>query len=216
MAEESSQNRLTPNGSTRPHIRIIGDVHGKIAARSKRKERNLHDLFPGSPYQARDGCDRTYRLRQRGNFAVLIDVNSPLSAPVLFVSQQMLARLFDSDPAFGQIYVSTSHLKVVNVTIRGTLQNKSDFDRLRHVLETRRSCADHCTGTFSFVTRGPMLGDWIENCFLNRPSRSPLVGTSSLPRSQASDDSWLTSADVFQVCCGSHECGCVVGVTAHR
>jgi hypothetical protein len=46
-----------------------------------------------------------------------------------------LYRLFDSDPAFQQLSVSTLHLKVVNFTIHGTLPTKSDFDRLRKLLE---------------------------------------------------------------------------------
>ncbi|MCA9071242.1 MAG: metallophosphoesterase, partial [Planctomycetaceae bacterium] len=42
-----------------PHIRIIGDAHGKLNARPKPKERNYRNLFPRSPYGAR-GRGRNY------------------------------------------------------------------------------------------------------------------------------------------------------------
>jgi len=42
-----------------------------------------------------------------------------------------LAAVIGSDPAFDGLTVSSVHLKVVNVTVRGTLSTLSDFDRLR-------------------------------------------------------------------------------------
>jgi hypothetical protein len=42
-----------------------------------------------------------------------------------------LAAVFASDPAFGDLSTSTAHLKVVNVTIHGTLSSRADLSRLR-------------------------------------------------------------------------------------
>lgn len=49
-----------PNVSNRPHIRIIGDVHGQIAVRPKRRERNVRDTFPRSPLQVQRETKRNY------------------------------------------------------------------------------------------------------------------------------------------------------------
>jgi hypothetical protein len=42
------------------HIRIIGDVHGRISPPPKRKERNVRDLFPRSPYGQIGSTSRYY------------------------------------------------------------------------------------------------------------------------------------------------------------
>ncbi len=46
-------------------------------------------------------------------------------------ARQELAAVFASDPAFRDLSVSTTHLKVVNVTVRGPLPGRPDLDRLR-------------------------------------------------------------------------------------
>ena len=43
-----------------PHIRIIGDVHNRLAPPPRRKQRNVRDLFPESPQQARAFRARNY------------------------------------------------------------------------------------------------------------------------------------------------------------
>ncbi len=56
-----------------PHIRIIGDVHGRIVARPKPRERNYRNLFPGSPYAARGHRDRNYKnLIQSATYSVQV------------------------------------------------------------------------------------------------------------------------------------------------
>src|SRR4051812_44469664 len=42
-----------------------------------------------------------------------------------------LAAVFGSDPAFGGLSVSSIHLKVVNVTVQGSLATRVDLDRLQ-------------------------------------------------------------------------------------
>jgi hypothetical protein len=42
-----------------------------------------------------------------------------------------LAAVFASDPAFSGLWASTTHLKVVNVTIHGSLPARADLNRLR-------------------------------------------------------------------------------------
>ena len=42
-----------------------------------------------------------------------------------------LKRVFESDPEFSDLSISTTHLKVVNVTIHGTLPTLDDVQRLR-------------------------------------------------------------------------------------
>lgn len=46
-------------------------------------------------------------------------------------ARRELAVVFASDPSYGDLSVSTTHLKVVNVTIRGSLSTRTDLDRLR-------------------------------------------------------------------------------------
>ncbi len=45
-----------------------------------------------------------------------------------------LKRVFDSDSAFEDLSISTTHLKVVNVTIRGSLPTRDDMKRLHESL----------------------------------------------------------------------------------
>jgi hypothetical protein len=42
-----------------------------------------------------------------------------------------LDAVFTADPAYRDLWVSTVHLKVVNVTVRGSLGSRSDLDQLR-------------------------------------------------------------------------------------
>lgn len=44
-----------------PHIRIIGDVHGRLVARARTRERNYRDQFPRSPFEARGNRGRNYK-----------------------------------------------------------------------------------------------------------------------------------------------------------
>jgi hypothetical protein len=46
-------------------------------------------------------------------------------------ARQELAAVFASDTAFRDLSVSTTHLKIVNVTVRGPLPGRPDLDRLR-------------------------------------------------------------------------------------
>lgn len=47
------------------------------------------------------------------------------------VARTELAAVFGSDPAFRELSTSSVQLKVVNVTIRGSLDTRSDLNRLR-------------------------------------------------------------------------------------
>ena len=55
-----------------------------------------------------------------------------------------LATLFASDSAFRNLGVSTTHLKVVNVEIHGTVPTKPDLDRLRSQVLDQCQFVDHC------------------------------------------------------------------------
>jgi hypothetical protein len=46
-------------------------------------------------------------------------------------ARRELATLFSNDSAFRELGVSTTHLKVVNVEIHGTVPSRSDLERLR-------------------------------------------------------------------------------------
>jgi hypothetical protein len=46
-------------------------------------------------------------------------------------SRAELAAVFGSDPAFHDLSTSSVQLKVINVTVQGSLGTHSDFDRLR-------------------------------------------------------------------------------------
>ena len=61
------------NLSDRPYIRVIGDVHGRLGARPKRKERNVRDLFPSSPFQTRGERRRNYlNLIERSTYSIQV------------------------------------------------------------------------------------------------------------------------------------------------
>jgi len=60
---------------------------------------------------------------------------------------ESLYHVFDSDPAFADLSVSTVHLKVVNFTIHGALHTKADFERLRRLIVNDR------------LVRGPLHWD---------------------------------------------------------
>ncbi len=52
--------------------------------------------------------------------------------------RESLHQVFDSDPAFADLSVSTVHLKVVHFTIHGSLHTKADFERLRRLIVHNR------------------------------------------------------------------------------
>jgi hypothetical protein len=55
-----------------------------------------------------------------------------------------LATVFASDPAYRDLSVSTVHLKVVNVTVRGSLDTRRDLDRLRAQIIRDCPTVDRC------------------------------------------------------------------------
>jgi len=59
-------------------------------------------------------------------------------------ARRELAAVFASDPACGDLSVSTTHLKVVNVTIHGSLHDRSDLDRLRDRIASQCHVVKDC------------------------------------------------------------------------
>lgn len=55
-----------------------------------------------------------------------------------------LSKVFAEDPAFGNLSVSTKHLKIVNVEIRGTVPTDNDLDRLRTRVMEHCEFPKHC------------------------------------------------------------------------
>jgi hypothetical protein len=55
-----------------------------------------------------------------------------------------LAALFASDDTFDDLSVWTRQLKVLNVTIHGSLNNRSDLDRLRERIGSECNVVRHC------------------------------------------------------------------------
>ncbi len=55
-----------------------------------------------------------------------------------------LKRVFASDAAFAKLSLSTVHLKVVNVTIRGPLRTRSDLERLRSRISSECPTLELC------------------------------------------------------------------------
>ncbi len=88
-----------------PYIRIIGDVHGRIAAPPLRKERNVRDLFPHSPYRARGERKRSYlQLVEQAKYSVQIgDLGSDYGG------------LSNIDPAF-HFVIAGNHDNLRNLT----------------------------------------------------------------------------------------------------
>jgi hypothetical protein len=66
-----------------------------------------------------------------------------------------LAAVFASDPAFGGLSISTTHLKVVNVTIHGTLKNHPDLSRLRDRIESKCHVVKLCPLHWDVTLREP-------------------------------------------------------------
>ncbi|MCA9178183.1 MAG: metallophosphoesterase [Planctomycetales bacterium] len=93
--------------ANRPHIRIIGDVHGRIAARPKRKERNVRDLFPRSPYSTRAD-------RDRGRNYLQLIARSTYSIQVGDLGLDY-DHLCDVDPAFHRV-IAGNHDNLTNLT----------------------------------------------------------------------------------------------------
>lgn len=60
-------------------------------------------------------------------------------------ARKELAAVFASDPAYGNLSVSTVHFKDVNVTIQGSLPDQSTLDRLRSRIAEECSFVNHCT-----------------------------------------------------------------------
>lgn len=59
-------------------------------------------------------------------------------------ARQELGAVFASDPAYGDLSISTTHLKAVNVTIRGSLNGRPDLDRLRARIVGECPVVDRC------------------------------------------------------------------------
>ena len=55
-----------------------------------------------------------------------------------------LATLFDANPAFRDLGVTTTHLKVVNIEIHGAVSTKSELDQLRSQVLNQCQFAGHC------------------------------------------------------------------------
>lgn len=65
-----------------------------------------------------------------------------------------LAAVFASDPAYRSLSISTTHLKVVNVTIRGSLDDRPDLDRLRERLASECPVTRRCPLHWDVMLRG--------------------------------------------------------------
>lgn len=59
-------------------------------------------------------------------------------------ARRELAAVFASDPSYRRLSISTRHLKVVNVTIHGSLNDHSDLDRLRHRIASECPVLKQC------------------------------------------------------------------------
>lgn len=59
-------------------------------------------------------------------------------------ARRELAVVFSSDPSYGDLSVSTTHLKVVNVAIRGTLASRTDLSQLRGLIATECPSLEQC------------------------------------------------------------------------
>jgi hypothetical protein len=66
-----------------------------------------------------------------------------------------LAAVFAVDPAYRDLMVSTVHLKVVNVTVRGSLGTRSDLDRLRARIITECPAVGGCVLHWDVTLRDP-------------------------------------------------------------
>jgi hypothetical protein len=64
-----------------------------------------------------------------------------------------LAAVFGSDPAYRDLSVSTQHLKVVNFTIRGSVANRADLDRLRERVGSECPTVGGCVLHWDVTTR---------------------------------------------------------------
>lgn len=60
------------------------------------------------------------------------------------VARNELHAVFAEDPAFSDLSISTTHLKIVNVEISGTVRNKTDLDRLQQIVFERCRFIEHC------------------------------------------------------------------------
>lgn len=55
-----------------------------------------------------------------------------------------LNAIFAEDPAFSNLSISTTHLKIVNVEIYGTVSNNTDLDRIQQLVYERCGFVEHC------------------------------------------------------------------------
>ena len=60
------------------------------------------------------------------------------------VARKELQVVFAEDPAFSDLSISTTHLKIVNVEIYGTVPNKTDLDRVQRRVFERCGFVEHC------------------------------------------------------------------------
>jgi hypothetical protein len=82
-------------------------------------------------------------------FAFPTYINSDVQIFVDRQSEDRVARaelhaVFAEDPAFSDLSISTTHLKVVNVEISGTVPSKADLDRLQQLVFERCGFVEHC------------------------------------------------------------------------
>lgn len=81
--------------------------------------------------------------------------------------RQELNRVFDSDPAFTELSVDTTHLKVVNVTISGSLPTNDDSKRLLKYLESDCPTLKLCPLHWKVRLRDSK--EWIQQDAANSP-----------------------------------------------
>jgi hypothetical protein len=70
-------------------------------------------------------------------------------------ARKELIALFASDPAYSELSISTAHLKVVNITIRGSLNDWSDLYRLRTRIAGECRVLNHCPLHWDVTLREP-------------------------------------------------------------
>jgi len=70
-------------------------------------------------------------------------------------ARKELAAVFGSDPAFTDLSISTMLLKVVNVTIHGSMNTRSGLDRLRDRIASECAAVHRCILHWDVALRDP-------------------------------------------------------------
>jgi hypothetical protein len=87
-----------------------------------------------------------------------------------------LAAVFESDPAYRDMSVSAVHLKVVNITVRGSLRTRADLNRLRSRIASECPALGECFLHWDVILRdsgqqvGGLDGDLLREA---EPSHAP-------------------------------------------